>query len=221
MDFTDSLLPAGWLWSAHLLYWPILLWAAYRAPWSRLRDKEQSHVWLGATVAVMLLWTMKAGLAEGMQLHLLGATLLVLMFGWQLAIVSTSFVVAGLALAEGDGWQAFAMNAMLLGVMPAMVSQGIYRLAERYLPNHFFVYIFLCAFFGGAIAIGAAGLTGAGVLGLSGAYSLEYINYNYLRYVPLIMFPEAFITGMLTTLFVVYYPAWVSTFDDARYLRNR
>lgn len=221
MDLTDGLLPAGWLWSAQLLYWPVLLWAVYRAPWSRLRDNEQSHVWLGTTVAIMLLWTMKAGFAEGMQLHLLGATLLVLMFGWQLAIVSTSFLVAGVALSEGSAWQVFAMNALLLGVVPVTVSHGIYRLADRCLPNHFFIYIFLCAFFGGAIAIGAVGLVSAGVLGLSGAYSLEYINYNYLSYFPLIMFPEAFITGMLTTLFVVYYPAWVSTFDDGRYLRNR
>jgi len=34
-------------------------------------------------------------------------------------------------------------------------------------------------------------------------------------------FPEAFITGMLTALLVVFYPRWVLTFDDARYLQGK
>ena len=34
----------------------------------------------------------------------------------------------------------------------------------------------------------------------------------------LLAWGEAFATGMLVTLMVVYKPEWVSTFDDARYL---
>jgi uncharacterized membrane protein len=37
----------------------------------------------------------------------------------------------------------------------------------------------------------------------------------------MLAFGEATLTGMLMTLFVVYKPAWVGTFDDARYLRRR
>jgi uncharacterized membrane protein len=32
---------------------------------------------------------------------------------------------------------------------------------------------------------------------------------------------EAFATGMLITLMVVYRPAWVATFDDRRYLLGK
>ncbi len=30
---------------------------------------------------------------------------------------------------------------------------------------------------------------------------------------------EAFLSGLLTAIFVVYVPRWMATFDDARYLR--
>jgi len=220
MNFTAGLLPTAWEWVAHGVFWPVLLAALRRAPWFHLRDSESLNVLLGTIVGVLVLWTMKAGFADGMHLHLLGATLLTLMFGWQFAVIGMTLVVVGMTVGTGGGWWVFPMNALLLGVAPVAVSHWIYRIADRYLPNHFFIYIFLSAFFGAAAAIGAAGLLSSGVLGLAGVYSPEYIHYNFVRYLPLIMFPEAFITGMLMTLFVVYQPRWVSTFDDARYLRN-
>ncbi len=220
MNIPDGLLPAVWLWLGHLIYWPLLLHALRVAPWYHLRDKESLHVLLGAIVAVLLIWTMQAGFAQGMNLHLLGATLLTLMFGWRFAFLCMSLVVLGSTMNGGGGWVAFPVNALLLGALPVLVSHVVYRFADRKLPNHFFVYIFLCAFFGAAIAMGSVGLLSSALLHLSGVYSFEYINYNYLRYFPLLMFPEAFITGMIMTLLVVYYPRWVSTFDDARYLKN-
>jgi uncharacterized membrane protein len=220
MNFPDGLVPIGWVVASHVIYWPLLVLVLVRAPWARLRDGHAMHVLLGTTVGVMLVWTMKAGFAAGLNLHLLGATLVTLMFGWSFAAVSISLVVLGIAINDGAGWQVFAINALLLGLLPVSVSYGLYRLVDRRLPNHLFVYIFLNAFFGAAIAIAAVGFTSTAVLGLAGAYTLEYLLDNYLRYYPLLMFPEAFLTGMLITVFVVYRPAWVSTFDDERYLKN-
>lgn len=220
MNFPDGLLPLPWLWLGHLLYWP-LLWHALRgAPWPRMRQGESLHVLLGATVAVLLVWTLQAGFAQGLSLHLLGATLLTLMFGWRFAFLALSVVLLGTTANGMGGWLVFPLNGLLLVAAPVLISQGIFRFADRKLPNHFFIYIFLCAFFGAAAAMGTVGVLSTAVLQLSGVYTFEYINYNYLRYFPLLMFPEAFITGMVMTLLVVYYPRWVSTFDDARYLKN-
>lgn len=220
MNFPDGLLPASWLWLGHLLYWP-LLWRALRsAPWFHLREVESLNVLLGAVVALLLVWTMQAGFVQGLNLHLLGATLLTLMFGWQFAFLSMSVVLLGATLTGAGGWWVFPVNGVLLAALPVLLSHGIYRIADRRLPNHFFIYIFLCAFFGAAAAMGAVGLASTLVLQLADVYSFEYIHYNYLRYFPLLMFPEAFITGMIMTLLVVYCPRWVSTFDDARYLKN-
>lgn len=220
MNFPDGLLPGLWLWLGHLLYWP-LLWRAVRtAPWYHLRDAHALHVLLGACVAVLLVWSMQAGFVRGLNLHLLGATLLTLMFGWQFAFMCMSLVLLGTTLNGGGGWLVFPVNAVLLAALPVLISYGIFRFADRKLPNHFFIYIFLCAFFGAAVAMGAVGLVSSLVLHWADVYTLEYINYNYLRYFPLLMFPEAFITGMVMTLLVVYQPSWVATFDDRRYLKN-
>jgi uncharacterized membrane protein len=37
----------------------------------------------------------------------------------------------------------------------------------------------------------------------------------------LLSWPEAFTTGLMLTLLVVYKPQWVSTFDDERYLNDK
>lgn len=220
MDVGSGVLSGTWLAAAHILFWWIF-WRALRgAAWYHLRDNESFHVLMGAIVFVLVLWTMQAGFAAGLSVHLIGATILTLMFGWAFAfLVVTLLVIISAALGSG-GWETVPFNALLLGGVPVAVSHFIYRLADRKLPNHFFVYIFLCAFFGAAAAMAAVGLLSTAVFTLGEVYSWEYLQYNYLRYFLLLVFPEAFITGMVMTLLVVYYPRWVSTFDDARYLRN-
>lgn len=44
---------------------------------------------------------------------------------------------------------------------------------------------------------------------------------QFLPYWLLLAFAEATLTGMVVTIFVVYRPDWVGTFDDARYLYRR
>ena len=103
--------------------------------------------------------------------------------------------------------------------MPILTSYGLYRLVEWKLPNHLFIYLFINAFFGAALAIGVAVTFSALLLVAAGVYHLDYLLKEYFPFLPLMMFPEAFITGMLTTLAVVFYPQWVLTFDDAKYLK--
>lgn len=178
------------------------------------------HVFLGMIVALMLIWSMKAGFAQGLSLHLVGATLFTLMFGWAFAIIGLSIVLLGMTMMGSAGWETYPLNAVLMVVVPVTTSYAIYYLVDRKLPNHFFIYIFLNAFFGAAIAISAIMFVSVWVMYMAEIYSMEYIIYNFLRYLPLLLFPEAFITGMLMTMFVLFFPKWVSTFDDARYLRN-
>jgi uncharacterized membrane protein len=44
---------------------------------------------------------------------------------------------------------------------------------------------------------------------------------NYLQVIPLLMFGEAFLNGMLMILLVAYKPRWVSTFHDQWYLDGK
>ena len=220
MYFTDDVFSGPTWWIGHVLYWPVLLHAIRHAQWWRLRNSADLNVLFGMTMAVAVLWVFRAGFYQGLSLHLLGATLLTLMFSWAFALMSMSVVILITSLFMQDGMLAFGMNALLFGAFPVGFSFLIYRNVDRYLPNHFFIYIFLNAFFGAALTIAVVGLASAGVLYLADVYTMEHLSYNFLRYLPLLMFPEAFITGMLMTLFVLYYPQWVTTFDDLRYLKN-
>jgi uncharacterized membrane protein len=221
MNFSDDILPTSWLWGGQLLFWPALLFAAFRAPWWHLKDNESLHVLLGAAVSVLVLWMIQADVASGIKLHLLGATILTLMFGWQFAMLSLALVLLGAAANDAGGWMAFGVNGVLLAVLPVVVSWSIYRAVERYLPHHFFVYVFAGAFFGGAVSIGFVGFATIAVLALSDVYGIDYLVEHYLAFYLLLLFPEAFITGALMTILIAYRPQWVSSFSDERYLKSK
>lgn len=221
MNFPDGLLPPSWQWLAHLLFVAVLGGAVYRAPWRRLRDNDQLHLFLGLCVALMLLWSIKTGIKPGLNFHLLGATVFTLMFGPWLAIVGLGVVLLGVTFYGLSGWGSFSVNGLLMGVLPVTASYIVYRLVDSRLPNHFFVYIFLNAFIGAAIAMALTGLAATGLLALAGAYTADYLSSNYLPYFLLMGWSEALLSGMMLTLLVVYRPQWVATFDDARYIRNK
>ncbi len=222
MNFPDGLFSNAWAYGAILPYALFLLWAALWAPWRRLADSRQMNVWMGSIVVLMLVWSLKAGIRPGLNLHMLGATAFTLMFGRQLAMIGLSVVLAAVtynaSLKGIQGWQPFALNALALVVFPVFVTYAIQRFVERRLPAHIFVYIFLAAFFGAAVTVVATGMLTALMLWLSGAYAGELLLSEYVPFYILLGFSEAWLNGATITLMVVYYPHWVGSFDDRRYL---
>jgi uncharacterized membrane protein len=164
---------------------------------------------------------MKAGVAPGLELHLLGVTLATLMFGWQFAILAVGVVLLGTTIYGNGSWLSFGWNGSLLICLPVLVSWFVLRISERCLPGNFFIYIFVAAFFGAALAIFSVGVMSTMLLWAVGAYPWQRLLEHYTVYYMLLVFPEAFLTGAMMTIFVVYRPAWVATFDDDRYLTDR
>ena len=146
MVITVALVPGTWLWIGYVLYASLLVAAVSRAPWSTLKDNERMHVYLGSCVGLMVIWTVKAGISPGLSFHYLGATLFTLMFGWRLALVGFSLVLAGTTLSIGGDWLGFAMTLLCKGALPILVSHVLHRLIQEKLPAHVFIYIFLNAF---------------------------------------------------------------------------
>ncbi len=221
MNLPDNLLPPSWHWFSHLLFALALGWSIRAAPWRRLKDDEQLNLWLGACVALMLLWSIRTGIRPGLNFHLLGATVFTLMFGPYLAMAGLSVVLLGVTAFGLSGWVSFSVNGLLMGVLPVLVSHLVFRLVDGRLPNHLFIYIFVNAFVGAALAMALTGLAATGLLAAAGAYALDYLSSQYLPYFLLMGWSEALLSGMVMTLLVVYRPRWVATFDDARYLRNK
>jgi uncharacterized membrane protein len=199
----------------------VLTGAACYAPWRRLRNNSLQHVFLGAAAALLLLWTIRAGLAPGLDLHLLGVTTITLMFGWQLALVQLGLVCGGLVLIGPESWSWLGFDYLTSGLVPVAVSWSLFRWADRHLPNHFFIYLFVSVFFSAALSSVAKSLAVAMLLLLSNRYSFDQISEQYLTYLPLLAFPEAFVNGVVMLGMIALRPAWVVSFDDGRYLHGK
>ena len=219
MDLPQGL-PTSWHVAAWLVLAPVLAWALLRGSWSRLGVNEQSHVFLGALVAISLLWTIGGRVGPVVHFHLLGATILYLMFGLPLAIVGMTLVAVATTIAGGGDWMAIAGRALVAGVLPVLVSHLVLRAAEARLPANFFVYVFVAGFLGGAVAMLGAAVAVAGAIDLAQPAGAS-LGDAWTATALMLAFAEATLTGMLITLFVVYKPAWVGTFRDEIYLKRR
>ena len=221
MSIPDHMLSSAWYLAAAVIYALVLFLAVRRAPWQSLKNESQLHVYLGACVLLMPLWLIKTPILPGLEYHYLGATLMTLMFGWRLAFVGMSVVLAA-ALFNGNlDWAAYPLNTLILGGVPVAVSHAVLRAVERWLPPNYFIYVFAAAYGGAAVAVLGAVLTVIAVLWLGGVYGLAPLADKYFPLVVLLMVPEAFITGIVIALLVAFRPHWVSTFDDNRYLKGR
>lgn len=221
MNFPDNLLDDAWYWAAWAVWLPVFVLTVWRAPWARLRDTELFNVWLGMIVLLTLIWSLKAGVKPGLGMHLLGASVFTLCFGRALAFIGLSAVLLGITLNGASGAFAFALNSLILAGLGVMISDFVRAMVDRHLPAHVFVYIFLNGFFGAALMIMGVGLALTLFLPLTGTYELEYLLDEFLPYFILLGFSEAWLSGMIMTLFVIYRPQWVATFDDSRYLTGK
>lgn len=221
MNLQGELLPSDLYGLSYLLALLGLLWVGRRAPWAALNDAAKVNAWLGASIVIGAVWLLKAGVRPNLHLHLLGATALTLMVGPYFALLGLALVLVAVTwLGIGD-WQNLPVNWLLMAWIPVWVSHGLLRLCQRRLPANYFIYIFINAFIGGALAMLATGAAAGLFHWLSGTYSADVLLEEYLPFYLLLAFSEAFSTGMVLTSFVIYRPQWVMTFDDALYLRKR
>lgn len=221
MNLPDGLLDTGWTVFAWVVYAAAAVQAARRAPWRLLADNARLNAFLAMIVVLILLWQMKAGIKPGLSLHLLGATVFALAFGWALAFVGLCLVLVGVSLNGAAGWQAFAVNALLMAGVGVVASHGLHQLVRRTLPPQLFIYIFCNGFFASALAVMAVGVVSCLVFAAAGTYPADYLTGEYLPYFLLLGFSEAWLSGMLTTLFAVYRPDLLADFKDAPFLGKK
>ncbi|WP_313951952.1 energy-coupling factor ABC transporter permease [Accumulibacter sp.] len=221
MNLPDGLLDGRWILLAWVLFVPLALLAVRRAPWRVLADSTRLNAFLALIVALILLWHLQAGVKPGLSLHLIGATVFTLCFGWALAFIGLCLVLLGVGVNGFVGWQTFAANALLMAGVGVATSYGVHRLVDRWLPRHMFVYIFGKGFFAAAVAVMAVGVASCLLLALAGIYDSEYLSAEYLPVFLLLGFSEAWLSGMLATLFAVYRPELLADFDDTQFLGRK
>ena len=221
MELTGDLLTLGArgaFWVAHLL---ALALAVSLAPWRQLRAGPRLHLLAGAVVGLMILWAMRTAVLPGLEFHLLGMTTVTLMLGWSFAVLAGSIALVGVALAGLSGWSGLPVNAMLDVLVPATLTQSLLVIVRSALPKHFFVYVFVNAFVAGGIAVLAAGYLAVWVLVGADALRLDDLRQGFLPFLPLMLFPEAFLNGFLMSVMVGLRPEWVCSFRDEEYLHGK
>ena len=209
---------AGWL----ALGWLAASWVR-SGDWRQLTDPARLNLWLGATVVLLGLWQIRVGVGmSALMFHLYGMAALTLMVGFWRATLSGVLLLGVDTLLGYGELSMLGFQALLTVALPAWVSWNVYRIADRRLPNHFFVYVLVCGFFGAALAMALTALGLRMVLTLSPVYTLDGLFNPDTPYVILLAsWAEAFTSGMVITLMAAYRPDWLETFDDARYVQNK
>ena len=198
----------------------LMLLALFTAPWSKLADSEAQHVFLGTIVCLSLVWIVRGGIQVGLNFHLLGVTLMCLMFEWQFALIAVSLVVVISTLQGNAGWEALGLNLVIMGVMPILFTRVVLYISQRWLAHNFFIYVFVNAFLTGGLSLLLVGVSSAWIQHLSGVHEDGTIFRNFVQIIPLLVFGEAFLNGGVITLVVAYRPQWIATFHDRWYLRS-
>jgi len=177
------------------------------------------HGWLGAVLAIALAWILSTRTPEGPPLHLLATPLVALMFGRDLAAVAVApAIIAAILWRQGE-WASAPATWLLAGYLPAHLTYLLHRAADRFVPRNVFTYIFLSGFFTPGIVFALTVVVAAAAYTAAAGVPWQRLADGFIPYGLLLAWGEAFLSGLLAAIFVVYEPRWMVTFDDARYLR--
>ncbi len=220
MNLSAALFSPGWYIGFNLMFAALLVLSLFFIHWQQLlRDTGLQHRLGIALVAVIIIWSMRAGISEGLGIHFFLITAVHLVFGWQLAIWVIALALLGMVWIGKEVWQGIGINAFVSAIVPMLCTYTLWRIQEARQLYNPFAFIFLVCFLGAIISVIASGLLLTWLLWASDAYSLEDIYEQFWIYVPLIALPEATINGIIITGLIVYRPHWVRFFDPEKYYK--
>ena len=221
MEFSGELFPDVLALGVCRLYAGLLTRVLRWADWKRLADQDQLNVFLGAVVCVLMLWTLRTEVQPGFSWHLSGMVALTLMFGWSLAIIAGSLALFAATVAGSERLAGPASLGAGVHRAAGTLTQILLGLTRAYLPKHYFVYVFINAFFAGGLVSVLVAMAATGLLLGADAYTLQQLRDSYLLFLPLMFFPEAVLNGWLISIMVGFKPHWVGSFRDEEYLHGK
>lgn len=221
MSIESGLLPLWFLLVCGFGAFVVLLWACIKANWTNFRQNSRvQHFFFAVCLALGLFWSIRAGISAGLGVHFIGMVAATLLMGWPLALLAGAIGLLGISIVGLEAYEAFGVNFLFSVALPTLSGYWIARLVQTYLPANPFVYIFLCGFFNGAISMVLVACSASLILGLLGIYEWAEVYHNYFQYLPLMLFPEAFLNGMIIAGLVGTFPHWLSTFDVDKYFKD-
>lgn len=219
MGLTPDLISAGWLWLMNALLIVVLALSIWQADWAQLVvERPLQHSLFATIILLVLLWQIRAGLSPGLTIHIFGITAVTLMLGWAFAVIAGVVALVFMTILGRESLAMLGVNGIITVAIPAFVSYGVMLWERSRGFRNFFAYLFICGFFGAAIAVASAGITMVLLLWIAGVYGWDTLMLEYISYLPLIMLPEAFINGTVISGLMVFHPQRLLTLDESRYL---
>lgn len=212
--------PAAW-WVLAALDGAALLLAARLAPWRGLVDAGLFNVFAGAAVLAWLLWSMSTPADAGFVWHLSAMVSLTLIFGWSLAVVAGGLAMLGVHAVGLNDWAGWVPSFLVAVLVPATFAQVVLLLARAWLPRHYVVYVFVNSFLTGGVSAVLVALASVLLLAVGTDTTWARLEDTYLQYLPLMVFPEAMLNGLVMVILVGYRPDWVRSFSDSDYLHGK
>jgi uncharacterized membrane protein len=222
VNLPASLFSEDWLWLANAVFIYFLFRAAVGAPWRKLLDNGvMVHALVGLLVGAVVFWQLTAGIRPGFKLHILGATLFMLMFGWQIAAVSLTLVMTATWIYAGTPPLTLGVNGLLMIAVPVLFGDWLLRFSKKNLPKNLFLFVLFNGFACGAFSIFLNVLLTTLILLALSPYTWGEIQHHYLVATPILMLTEAFVSGALITAFTVFQPDAVMNFSDEEYINGK
>ncbi len=213
MEISPAALSPPALWLGHALMWPLVALAARGIGWRALLGGPAGHRFLGFTVAILVLWQIRAVVPPLPAMHLLGATFLTLMFGWRPALMALTAILLATSLADLASLRSLGLNGLISCALPVLITASAVRLLERTVSENPFSFILLGGFAVGAAAMATVGIASTAVLlGASNGNPAHVVDL-YLGAYMLLPFAEGFVTGGALAWLVAYYPDWVNGYE--------
>ncbi len=219
MELSAQLFSSTLLWVLGLLLVPVYGLAWRWADFARLQREAVSGAYFGGIVTLMVLWLLRTDIQTGIVWHLGGMVFLTLAWGWSLALLGGAVAQLALATAGVHDWVSVLPTLWVLVVVPASMTQVVLGLVRAFLPRHFFVYVFVNAFFCGAL-MSVVMVVSTVILLLLAGQPWAVLRDGVVSLVPLMLFPEAFLNGAIVTVLVGFRPQWIWSFRDEEYLKG-
>ncbi|BDI03293.1 hypothetical protein [Sphaerotilus microaerophilus] len=190
--------------------------ALWLRPWRVVGPSGPPWPWLFWCAALPLVWGVDRYVGSAVVQPLSGATLLLLMAGWPLAVLALLPVAVVTAVMAQLDWLEALHRYVWLGLVPATLALGIGAGLRRWLPHHLFIYILGRGFIGTAVAAACAGWLSVWLHGAPpGVDEAELMVARWLA-----AWGDGFLAGMLVAIFVAFRPQWLATYSDRLYLQT-
>ena len=188
--------------------------------WQALQENRTAqHLFYGSVVVLVMLWMARAGILPGLEFHVLGLTAATLMMGWRLALIAAALMQIGLVLLGTNHWADFGYHLLIENALPIAFTWQFYSLVYKRLPHNPFIYILVAGFLNAGFTHAFLDVVQSLSYAAAGDYPIAKIWHDYLRYLPLMMFPEGVVNGMFIAGMVAFHTEWLSTFNEDSYFK--